>query len=199
MLSRRTLLIILATGAAAAATGALFAFRSRKRRSLPRDSSEFATTVQFKDAAERVRTGKIGHVKQDTQLLLYAYFKQANFGPCTGNRPSLLDPAGQAKYDAWQKLGDMSQSEAAAAYISLVDQLVSTDGEPDAPSSDTGSFGSGFGAKGSTGFDVVDEQFDDKEEQIDMCHWASTGNTLAVINALDQGSDPNYRDEDGIS
>lgn len=198
---RSTLITLVAAGTITAAAGVAYAistFVLPKKRSVTGTSGEaMSKSSDFKSAADRVRTGKIGKVRQETQLLLYAYFKQANFGPCTGSRPSLLDPAGQAKYDAWKRLGEMPQAEAAAEYIALVDELTRTDGEPGISESGSDGFGSGFGAKGSTGFDVIDEGHEGEAELKDVSYWATVGDCAALKDALEQGANPNVRDDDG--
>ena len=45
------------------------------------------------------------------RLLLYALFRQATDGSCTGPRPSLLDPVESAKYMSWGRLEGMSPIE----------------------------------------------------------------------------------------
>lgn len=54
------------------------------------------------------------------KLKLYALFKQATVGPCTGPRPSFFDVQGKYKYDAWRDLGDMSRAVAMASYVEHV-------------------------------------------------------------------------------
>jgi acyl-CoA-binding protein len=57
-----------------------------------------------------------------TMLSLYALFKQASSGDCTGKRPGITDPVGKAKFDAWSKLSGTSKDKAMQDYISLVEQ-----------------------------------------------------------------------------
>ncbi len=56
-----------------------------------------------------------------TMLSLYALFKQASSGDCTGKRPGFTDPVGQAKFDAWSKLIGSSKDKAMQDYISVVE------------------------------------------------------------------------------
>ncbi|CEG47365.1 enoyl-delta isomerase mitochondrial [Plasmopara halstedii] len=60
------------------------------------------------------------------KLELYALFKQANVGKNTSSRPSMLDFVGRAKWDAWAKLGDMTQDEAKVKYIAIIDEMAVT-------------------------------------------------------------------------
>ncbi|XP_069607478.1 acyl-CoA-binding domain-containing protein 4 [Ranitomeya imitator] len=53
----------------------------------------------------------------EEMLRFYSYYKQATMGPCNITRPGFWDPIGKYKWDAWSKLGDMSQEDAMCAYI----------------------------------------------------------------------------------
>ncbi|XP_040187750.1 acyl-CoA-binding domain-containing protein 4 isoform X1 [Rana temporaria] len=53
----------------------------------------------------------------EEMLLFYSYYKQATVGPCNIGRPGFWDPIGRYKWDAWNKLGQMSQEDAMCAYI----------------------------------------------------------------------------------
>jgi diazepam-binding inhibitor (GABA receptor modulating acyl-CoA-binding protein) len=57
-------------------------------------------------------------------LFLYAHFKQATEGNCTGERPGMMDFVNRAKYDAWVKLSGMEQTEAMNFYINKVEELM---------------------------------------------------------------------------
>ncbi len=59
-------------------------------------------------------------VSNETKLRLYAYFKQAEAGACTTDRPGLFDPVGRAKYDAWKGLANLSKEDAMKSYVELV-------------------------------------------------------------------------------
>ena len=80
----------------------------------------------FDAAAEfvQMRTTATGDtpVPDHVLLSLYGYYKQATEGSCTSKKPGLLDFRGRTKYDAWKRLGDMSQEEAQAGYVALVTQ-----------------------------------------------------------------------------
>ena len=56
-------------------------------------------------------------------LSLYANFKQATIGDCSGKRPGMLDIAGRAKYDAWKKIAGLDSENAKQAYVDLVSKL----------------------------------------------------------------------------
>ena len=42
-------------------------------------------------------------------LVLYYLFFQATVGKCTTSRPGMIDFVGRAKWDSWNKLGDMNK------------------------------------------------------------------------------------------
>jgi len=60
-----------------------------------------------------------------TLLKLYAFYKQATVGDLNSKRPGFMDPVGQAKYDAWQRIKGMKKEVAMQAYIDLVKKLKS--------------------------------------------------------------------------
>eukprot|EP00051_Salpingoeca_urceolata_P014241 m.180881 g.180881 ORF g.180881 m.180881 type:complete len:114 (-) comp18024_c0_seq3:52-393(-) len=57
---------------------------------------------------------------QASALKLYGWFKQANAGPCTKPKPSVFDPVGRQKWQAWAGLADMPKTKAQAAYVNFV-------------------------------------------------------------------------------
>jgi carboxylesterase len=59
----------------------------------------------------------------DALLALYALYKQATVGDVQGQRPSLMDMVGRAKYDAWQQRQGLSPGDAMAQYVALVEKL----------------------------------------------------------------------------
>lgn len=59
----------------------------------------------------------------DVKLQLYALFKQATVGKCNVAKPGTFDFVGKAKWDAWNKLGDMSQDDAQNEYAAIVTKL----------------------------------------------------------------------------
>ncbi|TMW63937.1 hypothetical protein Poli38472_014642 [Pythium oligandrum] len=73
-----------------------------------------------------------------SKLEMYALFKQANAGKNTTSKPGMLDFVGKAKWEAWSKLGDMSQEDAMTKYIAIIDNLAKANGvdpaNPDAAS-----------------------------------------------------------------
>lgn len=59
----------------------------------------------------------------DVKLKLYALYKQATVGRCNVSKPGVFDLVGKAKWDAWNKLGDMPQNNAQEEYATLVYKL----------------------------------------------------------------------------
>ncbi|KAM4698304.1 acyl-CoA-binding protein [Rhinophrynus dorsalis] len=56
-------------------------------------------------------------------LEIYALYKQGTVGDINTTRPGMLDFKGKAKWDAWEKKKGISQEEARAQYIKLVEEL----------------------------------------------------------------------------
>jgi len=62
----------------------------------------------------------------DEELLgLYALYKQATVGDCTGPRPMLFNVKARGKYDAWQALRGMETGKALKAYCRYASTIVS--------------------------------------------------------------------------
>ncbi|CAN8025813.1 unnamed protein product, partial [Ixodes persulcatus] len=59
----------------------------------------------------------------DVKLQLYALFKQATVGKCNVAKPGTFDFVGKAKWEAWNKLRDMSQDDAQNEYAAIVTKL----------------------------------------------------------------------------
>jgi len=79
------------------------------------DAAFVAATVEAKTLAKPP--------DNETLLELYALYKQADAGDVTGDRPSVLDVVGRAKYDAWAKRKGVSRDEAMKTYVELVGKL----------------------------------------------------------------------------
>lgn len=81
---------------------------------------------KFETAAADVK--KLSEKPDDDVLLdLYALFKQASAGDCSGPRPGMLDFVGKAKYDAWSGLKGMTKDKAMQGYVDLVEKLKKAD------------------------------------------------------------------------
>ncbi|XP_028823130.1 acyl-CoA-binding domain-containing protein 4 isoform X1 [Denticeps clupeoides] len=53
----------------------------------------------------------------DVMLRFYGLYKQAMCGPCKVAKPGFWDPVGRYKWDAWNRLGEMSSEAAMTAYV----------------------------------------------------------------------------------
>ncbi|MBI2571324.1 MAG: acyl-CoA-binding protein [Candidatus Schekmanbacteria bacterium] len=77
---------------------------------------------QFDLAAKQV-TQLPARPDNDALLELYALYKQATEGDASGSRPSLLNPVGRAKYDAWSRLKGTNKDTAMQRYVAVVERL----------------------------------------------------------------------------
>ncbi|CAK9274542.1 unnamed protein product [Sphagnum jensenii] len=59
----------------------------------------------------------------EAMLQLYAYYKIATEGPCSTSQPSILQPTARAKWNSWQKLGNLPQEEAMQCYIDVLTEV----------------------------------------------------------------------------
>eukprot|EP00760_Papus_ankaliazontas_P008577 PhM_4_TR13889/c1_g1_i6/m.56488 len=102
------------------------------------------TKVTQKEFDDAVLSSKaIADATNDDKLMLYALYKQATVGPCNVPKPGVFDVVGQAKWNAWKKLGDQDADAAKCNYVALVRKFVQT-----TPSSTTADSGNA---------DIVDE------------------------------------------
>lgn len=76
----------------------------------------------FEQAASHLPS-LVSSLNEDTLLTLYAYYKQGKDGHCNIPKPSWYDFKGKAKWEAWKKLGDMSQDHAKSLYIQNICQI----------------------------------------------------------------------------
>jgi len=53
----------------------------------------------------------------ELMLRFYSYFKQATKGPCVAPRPAFWEVVKKMKWEAWNRLGNMSQEEAMNNYV----------------------------------------------------------------------------------
>jgi diazepam-binding inhibitor (GABA receptor modulator, acyl-CoA-binding protein) len=79
--------------------------------------------IEFDQSAENIKKSNL-NLDNDTLLSLYSYFKQAKFGDCSEEAPSMFDFKNKAKYDAWKKNMGMKQEKAMKHYIKLVNRLL---------------------------------------------------------------------------
>ena len=79
--------------------------------------------TQFEQASQDVNQLSARPDNQ-TLLRLYALYKQGSVGDVTGDKPSMTDMVGFAKWSAWKKLKGQTQAQAQQAYIDLVNELL---------------------------------------------------------------------------
>ncbi|BES95480.1 Acyl CoA Hypothetical protein protein [Nesidiocoris tenuis] len=88
------------------------------------------TTQQRFEAAVKVirNLPKNGSYQPSNSLMLdfYAYYKQATEGTERGSRPSFWDVINRAKWDAWNRLGDMPKEEAMQRYVDGLNKIIET-------------------------------------------------------------------------
>ena len=75
------------------------------------------------DAAVKNSTSLSERPDNATLLKIYALYKQATEGNNEAKKPSFTDMVGRAKWDAWEKLKDMSLDDAQQQYIDLIESL----------------------------------------------------------------------------
>ena len=80
----------------------------------------------FESATTESRTLKAAP-SNDELLALYSLYKQASNGDVTGERPSIMDVTGRAKFDAWASRKGTSREDAMRAYVELVTKLKAAD------------------------------------------------------------------------
>ena len=97
----------------------------------------------FESAVTIVRNlPKEGPIKPSDELKLkfYAYFKQATHGPNDTPKPRFYQIVEAYKWDAWNKLGDLSREEAMLAYIRELKQIMETIPREEADENDSKHF-----------------------------------------------------------
>jgi carboxylesterase len=90
----------------------------------PQTDGPSPAEIAFEQASRDVKTFPKAP-DNDTLLQLYALYKQASVGDVTGDRPSIMDPVGRAKFDAWEALRGKPSAQAMAEYVALVSSLKS--------------------------------------------------------------------------
>ena len=88
--------------------------RSPRRRSLSRAPCALPDSPAD---ASCCRTTQAKPTSNEQKLALYALYKQATAGDCTGARPGIFSQTERYKYDAWKAHEGLAALEAKAAYI----------------------------------------------------------------------------------
>ncbi|KAI5643719.1 acyl coA binding protein domain-containing protein [Phthorimaea operculella] len=84
---------------------------------------------KFNAAVNVIRSlPKSGSYQPSNELMLrfYSYYKQATEGPCDKPKPGFWDVVNRAKWESWNKLGNMTKNEAMQAYVDELHKIVET-------------------------------------------------------------------------
>jgi len=103
---------------------------------LPPSSSGFTNSMRMMSTniSEKFDVAKdqLNTLKNDpgneVKLKMYALFKQAVIGANTTSKPSAFNFVGSAKWTAWKNLESMTQDEAKAEYVKIVEDLLKAEG-----------------------------------------------------------------------
>lgn len=79
-----------------------------------------STEEKFHAAVEIIKSlPKTGNIQPSNEMKLkfYSFFKQATEGPCELPKPGFWEVVNRAKWEAWNRLGDMSKEEAMKNYV----------------------------------------------------------------------------------
>ncbi|XP_048237983.1 acyl-CoA-binding domain-containing protein 5-like [Haliotis rufescens] len=85
--------------------------------------------AKFDAAVKVIRSlPKNGSFQPSHEMMLrfYGFYKQATEGPCTDVKPSFWDLVKKAKWEAWNKLGDMPREEAMLKYVDALKVIIET-------------------------------------------------------------------------
>ncbi|KAJ6520917.1 acyl CoA binding protein-domain-containing protein [Mycena vulgaris] len=80
--------------------------------------------AKYDKALEIVKKLPDTEVSSNVQLTFYGLYKQVLVGPPETPRPGLLDWTARAKWDAWNKVKDLSKEEAQAKYVEELLELL---------------------------------------------------------------------------
>ncbi|KAG0576670.1 hypothetical protein KC19_5G098100 [Ceratodon purpureus] len=147
----------------------------------------------------------------EAMLQLYAYYKIATEGPCSTSQPSAFQPTARAKWNAWQKLGNLPQEEAMQKYVGVLTALDPTWHQSQQKNKDSskevaevlGETSSQSGVKrmgpGPVFSSLVmNEDGGEEESTMDPLHaCARDGDVEGLAKLVDQGSSINVKDSDG--
>ncbi len=153
---------------------------------------------RFHAAADEARNGVARLASDDTQLLLYGYFKQATVGPATKSQVAFWDVVGKAKYEAWSRLGTLSKREAMTRYMEVLDKLR---GGAEAGGAGGGAGGGGGGGGGAwkATSKMLETEVDTDEEQgfLYFCREGNIGETLKMLQSHAELLE--LRDKEGVT
>merc|ERR1712071_459984 len=121
-----------------------------------------------------------------SMLRLYGLYKQANNGPCNIPKPGIFSFTAREKWQAWNCLGTMNQSDAMSNYIDIVRSL-------DIPTK-----GLVLGVSRVSCMARSERQLRADESGMFLIHWAADrGDTNMIELLLDGGGDIDVVDGEG--
>ncbi|KAL7686148.1 putative acyl-CoA-binding protein, ACBP [Plasmopara halstedii] len=161
--------------------------------------------AKFQVAVDFVTTRGNNKLTNEQKLLLYAFYKQASFGPCSVDKPSVVDMVGIAKWQSWKALGCLKQDVAKEYYAEWVQKFFEEFdvrgpekwGSSSEASNKSTTLDGTMGMAGSVSLPKVDMSSEEWKVKQDIFHYASTGHLDKLIVALDQGEDINAQDSHG--
>lgn len=120
-----------------------------------------------------------------TLLQLYAWFKQAQEGPCNTNKPGLFDFQGKQKWEAWKKLGNLNKQDAQSEYVTLLSEChPEWNCHIEAKSSDKHLVNSKQMCLGVCVSTMLNTDMHIDDELKTIFNWCQEGNTASVVQML---------------
>ncbi|KAJ2938207.1 hypothetical protein O0L34_g18548 [Tuta absoluta] len=95
---------------------------NRRQRGLATNPSPASGTSSTGNSDTRVPD----QPSNELMLRFYSYYKQATEGPCDKPKPGFWDVVNRAKWESWNKLGNMTKNEAMQAYVDELHKIVET-------------------------------------------------------------------------
>lgn len=172
----------------------------------------------FDKAAQHLQS-LLATVDSETLLMLYGYYKQGQTGPCNITKPYWFDRKGKAKWEAWNKLGNMSQDEAKSMYIETIksiDPCFECDPNEQGVKVSSLMINDAVASEDMTIVDYIKSGDSEKVEQllkkqknavneldetgVGLLHWATDSGFLDIVKILvNAGADVNLADVDGLT
>lgn len=164
--------------------------------------------ARFQLAVDFVAAQSDAKLSNEQRLTLYAFFKQANLGTCSTEKPpSAVDIAGRAKWESWSALGDMPKDSAKDQYVGVVQELFppfdptgannARGPHPLADKIKEASRDADMGMAGVVSMPTVDLTAPEWQVHEDRFHFASTGDMSKVEAVLTRGGAVDATDDEG--
>lgn len=158
------------------------------------DIIEIKLKETFQNASEYVKC-MVSTLNTVQLLQLYGHYKQATVGKCTTSKPRWYEMESKQKWDAWNKLGNMSKDEAMETYVKLVTEI-DPDWEKKRKSIETSDSGGSWVSVSS--LMKEDDYINDSEKNI--IDWVKEGNVKMVKElATSTKLDINKLDSEGLA